>query len=230
MLGMTRRKLVTVLYTKVNRHKFSLIVKCFTNDVTALAASSIIGINRNTVNRYYNYFRQLIIEDEKKKRSEFHVITKAEADESYFGPNRIKGKRGRGAGGKTVVFGILKRNGSVYTQILSDASKKSVMPIIRNVIASGSDIYTDGWRSYDALAVFGYNHKKVIHDEDEFAREDETHINGIESFWSWTKRRFVRFNGIPKRLFTDYLIESEWRFNMRGRIFKELKHLIKNDR
>jgi len=227
MITMTRRKLVTVLYTRLNRHKFNLIVKCFANDVTALAASSIVGTNRNTANRYYNYFRQLIIIDEKRKRQEFQVIAKAEADESYFGPNRIKGKRGRGAGGKTIVFGLLKRNGYVYTQILSDATKESVMPIIRKVVTSGSDIYTDGWRSYDALAVYGYNHKKVVHEDNEFAREDETHINGIESFWSWTKRRFVKFNGIPKRLFADYLLESKWRFNMRGRIVKELKRLLK---
>lgn len=109
MIDMTRRKLITVLYTRLNRHKFNLIVKSFANDITALATSSIVGINRNTVNRYYNYFRQLIITDEKQKRQEFQVIKKAEADESYFGPNRIKGKRGRGAGGKTIVFGLLKK-------------------------------------------------------------------------------------------------------------------------
>lgn len=101
------------------------------------------------------------------------------------------------------------------------------MPIVRRVVSSGSDIYTDGWRNYDALAVYGYNHKKVVYEDNEFAKEDETHINGIESFWSWAKRRFVKFNGIPKRLFADYLLESEWRFNMRGQIIKELKRLLK---
>ena len=61
-------------------------------------------------------------------------------------------------------------------------------------LLSGSDIYTDGWRSYDPLAVYGYNHKKVIHKDNEFAKEGETHINGIESFWLFVKRRFVKFN------------------------------------
>src|SRR3989344_5897401 len=131
MILMTRRKLVTVLYTRLNRHKFNLIVKCFANDITALAAASIVGTNRNTVNRYYNYFRQLIIIDEKRKRQEFQVIKKVEADESYFGPNRVKGKRGRGAGGKIIVFGLLKRNGYVYTQILSEETKKSFILIIK---------------------------------------------------------------------------------------------------
>lgn len=62
----------------------------------------------------------------------------------------------------------------------------------RKVVASGSDIYSDGWRSYDALAVYDYNHKKVKHDENEFARPDGTYINRVESYWSWIKKRLVR--------------------------------------
>ena len=92
-------------------------------------------------------------------------------------------------------------------------------------------IYSDGMLlRFDTLNGSGaarFENVMVIHEDNEFAKEDETHINGIESFWSWTKRRFVKFNGIPKRLFSDYLLESEWRFNMRGRIVKELKRLLK---
>jgi len=43
-----------------------------------------------------------------------------EVDESFFGPRRVKGKRGRGAYGKTIVFGVFKRNGKVYTEIVPD--------------------------------------------------------------------------------------------------------------
>lgn len=82
------------------------------------------------------------------------------------------------------------------------------MPIIRKVVSSGSDIYSDGWRSYDALAVYGYNHKKVKHTENEFAREDGTHINGVESYWSWVKRKLNKFNGISKRLLSSTYIKS----------------------
>jgi hypothetical protein len=46
-----------------------------------------------------------------------------EANESYFGPKRIRGERGRGAGGKTIVFGMLKRDVCIYTAIVRDASK-----------------------------------------------------------------------------------------------------------
>jgi transposase len=56
-------------------------------------------------------------------------------DESYFGPTRIRGKRGRGAGGKTIVFGIIKRNGSVFTEIVPDAKKRSLLPVIRGRVS-----------------------------------------------------------------------------------------------
>lgn len=96
------------------------------------------------------------------------------------------------------------------------------------MVKSGSDIYTDGWRSYDALAVYGYNHKKIKHDENEFARADGSHINGVESFWSWTKRRLAKFNVVPKTIFDRYLVESEWRFNHRQTLERDLRKLLHN--
>lgn len=49
----------------------------------------------------------------------------------------------------------------VYTEIIQSSARAEIMPIIRKVVRSGVDIYSDGWRSSDALAVYGYNHKKV---------------------------------------------------------------------
>ena len=52
---------------------------------------------------------------------------KTEIDESYFGPKRVRGKRGRGAGYKTIVFGVFKRGEHVYTQIVPDARKTTLL-------------------------------------------------------------------------------------------------------
>ena len=76
-----------------------------------------------------------------------------EVDESYFAPRRVRGKRGKDAGRKIIVFGLLKRQAKIYTQIIKNTQKQEVMPIVRQVVKSGSDIYSDGWRSYDALAI-----------------------------------------------------------------------------
>lgn len=211
----------------ISRRKFDTILDCFVEDVSAKQCAGIARVNVNTSERYYNLFRDVIVESALKERARLRISNGIEADESYFGPSRVRGKRGRGAGSKIIVFGLLKREGKVYTSIISKAAKKEIMPIIRRVVRKGSDIYTDGWRSYDALAVYGYNHKKVIHSEDEFVSEDGSHINGVESFWSWTKRRLHKFNGISKRQFKRYLLESEWRFNHRNNLKKDFKQMLR---
>jgi hypothetical protein len=58
-------------------------------------------------------------------------VGEIECDESYFGPRRVKGKRGRGAGGKTIVFGLFKRNGKVYTHIAPNAKAETLLPLLR---------------------------------------------------------------------------------------------------
>ena len=137
-----------------------------------------------------------------------------ELDESYFGAKRIRGKRGRGAAGKTPVFGLLKRNGKVHVEIVKNCSRDVLMPIIQGKILEGSTIHTDGWKAYDGLIVNGYDHYRVFHSEDEFVR-GKSHVNGIESFWSYAKRRLAKFNGLTDKKFVLHLKECEWRFNNR---------------
>ena len=219
-------KSTTILRIRISDKKFALLIRSFAADLTALHTAKVALLNRNTINRYFGYFRRQIIAQALREREEHEITNGVEVDESYFGPRRQRGKRGRGAGKKTVVLGLLKRNGKVYAQIIPDASQAEILPIIRQTVKSGADIYTDGWRSYDALAIYGYNHKKVNHQKNDFAHQD-IHINGVESFWSWTKRRLAKFNGVPKLLFGANLLESEWRFNHRSDILKQIRKLIR---
>ena len=199
-------------------------------DIPACKAALIAGVNRKTADRYYSLFREVIIKAATEERKRVKLKNGIEIDEAYFGPKRIRGKRGRGAGKKIIVLGLLKRKGKIYTQVIRNTQKEEVMPIVRKVVKSGSDIYTDGWRSYDALAVLGYNHKRVKHEDNEFvAKEDkERHINGVESYWSWIKRRLAKFNGMRRKQFQNQLLESEWRFNHRHSLISDLKRLLRN--
>jgi len=209
----------------INRNKFSLIVSCFSNDLPSITTSKLVNVNRKTTDRYFRLFRQLVLREAITERTNIGLKNGIEIDESYFGPRRVRGKRGRGARQKIVVLGLRKRGGKVFTSIIPNVERKTVLPIIRRVVNSGADIFTDGWRSYDALAVYGYNHKKVKHSEDEFVNGD-AHINGVESFWSWAKRRTIKFNGIPRHRFSIFLLETEWRFNHRATINKDVRKLI----
>jgi transposase-like protein len=137
-------------------------------------------------------------------------------DESYFGARRVRGKRGRGAGSKQIVFGIYRRNGKVYTEIVPNAAKKTLQAIIRGKVSLDSVIHSDGWRGYNGLVDVGYSkHLRVNHSDDVFAIGD-VHINGIESFWSYAKRRLQKFNGVPEKTFSLHLKECEYRFNHRN--------------
>ena len=129
---------------------------------------------------------------------------------------RIRGKRGRGAAGKTPVFGLLKRDGNVYVSIVQNCSKEEIMPIIEGKIIEGSTIHTDGWKAYDGLVINGYDHYRVYHSHDEFVR-GKSHINGIESFWSFTKRRLSKFNGLTDDKLLLHLKENEFRWNNRDK-------------
>ena len=120
---------------------------CFKNDLTAIQAADICGVNRNTVNRYYGLLRRAILS---KARRE---IGEHEFDESYFGARRVRGKRGRGAAEKTPVFGLLKRGEKVFVTVVPNCSRESLMPIIEGLILEQSMIYTDGWKSYDGLVL-----------------------------------------------------------------------------
>jgi transposase-like protein len=89
----------------------------------------------------------------------------------------------------------------VYTEIVPGVRKPTLQGIIRGKISPESVIHSDGWRSYDGLVDVGYDkHYRIKHSEDEFARGNQ-HINGIESSWSFAKRRRAQFNGISKHKF-----------------------------
>jgi len=96
-----------------------------------------------------------------------------------FGGQR-KGQRGWGAAGKIPVFGILKRQGKVYTKVIPDASSETLIPIITRKIRPDSIVSTDGYKGYDTLDVAGFQHHRINHFET-FVADTHNHINGIEN-------------------------------------------------
>jgi len=204
---------MTIKYAKLSRKKIKEILKYFCLELTAVQTAKMSVLNRNTVDRYYRIFREKIAEYQDKNLQT--LSGEIEIDESYFGSARRGDKRGRSTERKVPVFGLLKRNGQVYTQIIPDASRKSILPIIAKLVEkSKSNLYTDQWRSYDGLVLSGYKHRRINHSK-EFTR-NHNHINGIESFWSYVKRKMRKHNGIRRNKFYLYLKEAEFRFNHRN--------------
>lgn len=200
--------------SRISEAKFRELLRHFSLDIPSQNIAILTNLNRNTVNRYILEIRKCIAEF-CEQESPFHG--EIEVDESYFGAKRIKGKRGRGAGSKTPVFGILQRQGKVYTEIVPDCAKSTLQAIIRGKVSPDSIIHSDSWRGYNGLVDLGYKkHYRVHHGADEFVR-GKSHINGIESFWSFSKRRLMKFHGISKSTFYLHLKECEFRFNYRNK-------------
>ena len=213
-----------VKHCKLGRNKQLELIKYFVSGTTARTAAELTGVHRNTAVRFFHKLRVKIAIKQQNRREQF--CGKIELDESYFGGIR-KGKRGRGAGGKVAVFGILKRGGQVYTQIILDAKSDTLMPIIRQKIEPDSIVYTDCWRAYNALDVSEFKHYRINHSK-LFAKK-HNHINGIENFWNQAKRHMRKFNGIPRNHFNLFLKECEWRFNMGSpkHLLEDIKKLLK---
>jgi transposase-like protein len=201
-------------FAKISERKTRQILKYFALDLTAQKTAVLTDLTRKSVNGIYLKIRNRVAEE--AERASPFASCQIEVDESYFGARRIRGKRGRGASGKTIVFGIYKRNGCVYTEIVPNVQQKTLQNIIRGKVSLDSVIHSDGWRGYNGLVDVGYSkHLRVNHSDDVFAIGD-IHINGIESFWSYAKRRLQKFNGVSPKTFYLHLKECEYRFNHRN--------------
>jgi transposase len=141
-----------------------------------------------------------------------------ECDETTFGGAR-HGKRGWGAAGKVIVFGIVKRNGCVKAMPIAAHNRAEIMHRIQAHTREGSLFYTDEWQAYATLKMRG-EHVMIRKEKGRPVGRD--HINGIEGFWSFAKNWLYQYRGVPADFFHLYLAEVCWRFNHRDEDRKPL--------
>jgi transposase len=110
--------------SRISAKKFRQRLRLFALDLTATDAAQLTGLTRKSVTTIFLKIRERIAEE--CERESPLSSGEVEVDESYFGARRVRGKRGRGAGGKTIVFGLLKREGRVSTQRSCRTVKRSL--------------------------------------------------------------------------------------------------------
>ena len=160
--------------------KFRQFVRLFAADSPASTIVDLAGLSRATVNRYVRALRERMAA---ACEAQAPFRGGVEVDESYFGRRRVPGKRGHVAGGKTIVFSIFKRNEHVYSEIVPDVKKRTLLAVIWGRVALESVMLTGEWRAYDNLVDLGYQkHFRVRHNTNVFATAS-CHSNGVESFW-----------------------------------------------
>jgi len=192
------------------------LVKLFELEVTARQAAIQTGLSYPTALRAFTVIRRAILAADQPALLRREV----EADESYFGGRR-KGKRGRGAAGKTPVFGVLERKGRVSVTVVPDVKAKTLVGGTLKMVKRGSLIYTDKFGGYDTLVFCGYRRLKVDHGK-RFSR-GKVHINGLEGFWSFAKGKLAKHHGVSPQKFPLYLFEMQFRYNHRD---KDLFNLL----
>jgi len=205
--------------SRLSQYKQNKLIELFVAGVTARTAAQLVGVNKNTAAYYFHRLRLLIFHSSPYLEM---FDGEVEADESYFGGHR-KGKRGRGAAGKVAVFGLLKRNGKVYTVAVPNTQTATLLYIIREQVKPDSIVYTDFYKSYDVLDVSEFSHLRINY--------STTTSTALRTFG-------IRQNGIcanltvfPRSILSYILKLCEWRFNnseIKVQI-SILKQLIRND-
>ena len=151
-----------------------------------------------------------------------HFDDMTQMDETLIG-GKSRGKRkkdkngkrnmGRSTQQKSVVFGMIS-DGLAYAQIVPNAEKETLQPIIKDKVKKGSTIITDGWSGYNGLSE-EYTHKVIPHNKHIYT-VDGYHTNSIEGFWSHIKRgiKGIYHLASPKHL-QKYCKEFVFRYNTR---------------
>lgn len=109
------------------------------------------------------------------------------------------------------VFGMMERGGQVVSHVLANVQAKTIEPLMKDTIASGTLVYTDAYSMYARLETWGYDHKSVHHGRGECARDDdgdgfcEVHVHTMDGFGSLLRSWRRPHRGISQETLPLYL-------------------------
>ncbi len=180
--------------------------------VPAYRCRRYLTVSLKTAHRTFTVFREAIYAASMAELDALALSGAIEMDETLFGGKR-HGKRGWGAAGKQMVFGMYMRNGKVLTFPVPSRNREVVLPLIEGHTKPGSLFYTDDWHAYASLPVRGAH---VVVRKEKGKPKGRNYLNGIEGFWSFAKNWLYQYRGVPQQHFHLYLKELEFRFNHRN--------------
>lgn len=167
-----------------------------------------LGVTYKTAWRMFHLIRSLLGETESLSGS-------VEADETYIGARR-RGKRGRGAANKTIVFGAVERGGRVIARMVPNTTAAALVGKVQEHVLSDSIVYTDELPSYNRLPKRGYEHRRVRHAAKVYVSGD-AHTNTMEGFWSLVKRGIGGvYHNVSAKHLQSYLDEYAFRYSHRN--------------
>ncbi len=167
-----------------------------------------LGVTYKTAWRMFKQIRSLMDGDLGQ------LSGQVEADETYIGGIR-PGRRGRGAHGKSIVLGVVERQGKIKVTVVPNVKAKTLMPSIVSTVRPNSTLFTDEMSSYNGLGRAGYKHLMVNHAAKVYVN-GMAHTNTIDGFWSLVKRGIDGVHhAISPKYLQAYLDEYSFRYNHR---------------
>lgn len=183
---------------------------------SALGLKRVLGLGSyQTAWAWLHKFRKAMVRPDRDQ-----LCGRIEVDETYVGGSDVGGKRGRGSESKEVVVIAVevhspKGFGRVRMRRIPDVSGDSLVPFVCDVAEKGSEILTDGWKGYNQLSKFGFNHDKVIISD----TGDPAHVSmpGVHRIAALVKRWLLSTHqgSVSGKHLEYYLDEYSFRFNRR---------------
>lgn len=201
-----------IKHSKLTSYKIKKILRLFCADIPAVKAAQILDFNRKTVDRYYNIFREKIVH---ASECEMRQLTRREALDQVCVDTKSLYKLCKKNCGKIPVFGIIKRGDKVFVSLVKDCAEINFQEQQEPaVVQEVPRILAHGTPEYDGFLFNTYDHYRVYATYNKHEQQKK-HLTGIETFWSFAKRRLSQFNGVAPHKFNLYLKECEFRFNCR---------------
>ena len=139
-----------------------------------------------------------------------------EMDETFIGG--VKDRRGHGGDptkGKTIVFGMVEREGALQTYVIPNRKRKTIKAITDKRLDKRAIVSTDEANIYQYLTKEGRIHGTVCHEYGEYVKGIH-HTNSIEGFWARLKNSIRGTHvHVSAKYLPNYLGEFEYRYNMR---------------
>ncbi len=177
------------------------------NGVSAKELQRQLGVTYKTAWRMAKQIRLLF------KQSNYPLSKTVEMDDTYVG-GVARGKRGRGATGKSIVLGAVQRQGRIAASVVGNLSAETVRPFIEQHIKPGTALMTDEFKTYRKTRK-GYPHRTVNHSSGTYVR-GMVHTNTIEGFWSQLKRSLSgTYHAVSPKYLQHYVNEFAYRYSKR---------------
>jgi transposase-like protein len=179
--------------------------------ISSRQLSRDLGVTIKTGYRMWRQIRSILPEGEGIK-----FVGHVEVDETYIG-GKSRGKRGRGAEGKTVVLGIVERKGRAKGIVIPDVKARTLVPAVEAHVIKDATVYTDDLPSYNGLSNLGFHHKQVAHSQKIYVSAGDIHTNSVEGFWSQLKRSIDgTYHHVTANHLQEYVDEYSFRYSHRN--------------